>query len=191
VRPHVAIDVLLDLGVLVEHVQGDQLAVPVDLGLEPAAGRRQDGAAEAPAAAEQQLDVFGRPRSMFSASSVSKNARAWTSSPKTRVRETSTCRSTAPARTRHPGRRRSAAAGAWPSTARTTPARCRGRTGRRCPGGRPDHRRSEPVGQRSEPDPRLGGLPPGPLMTVHPDLDRIGEVGADLDEPRPICSSKM
>ena len=43
----------------------------------------------------------------------------------------------------------------------------------------------EPVGQRGEADPGGGRLPLGPLVPVDPCLDRIGEVGADLDEPRP------
>jgi transposase len=43
----------------------------------------------------------------------------------------------------------------------------------------------EPVGQLGEADPGGQRLAPGPLVPVHPDLDRIGEVGADLDEPRP------
>jgi hypothetical protein len=42
----------------------------------------------------------------------------------------------------------------------------------------------EPVGQRGEADPGRGRLPLSPLMPIDPDLDRIGEVGADLDEPR-------
>jgi hypothetical protein len=50
--------ILLQPGVLVEHVEGDQIAVPVDLGLDPAARRRDRGTAEPLAAAEQQLDVL-------------------------------------------------------------------------------------------------------------------------------------
>jgi hypothetical protein len=41
----------------------------------------------------------------------------------------------------------------------------------------------EPVGQRGEPQAELAGLLLGPLVPVHPRLDGIGEVGADLDEP--------
>src|SRR3954449_5816971 len=43
----------------------------------------------------------------------------------------------------------------------------------------------EPVRQRGPADPGLRGLPFRPLVTVQPDLDRIREVGADLDKPRP------
>ena len=42
----------------------------------------------------------------------------------------------------------------------------------------------EPAGQLGERDPGLKGLPPGPLVPVDPDLGRIGEIGADLDERR-------
>ncbi len=42
----------------------------------------------------------------------------------------------------------------------------------------------EPVGQLGEPDPGVDGLALGPLMAVDPHLDRVGEVGADLDERR-------
>jgi hypothetical protein len=42
----------------------------------------------------------------------------------------------------------------------------------------------EAVGQLGEPDPRPLRLPLGPLMAVEPDLGRVGEVGADLDERR-------
>jgi hypothetical protein len=42
----------------------------------------------------------------------------------------------------------------------------------------------EPVGQRGEPEPGLLGLPLGPLMPVNPDLGRIREPGAHLDERR-------
>jgi hypothetical protein len=38
------------------------------------------------------------------------------------------------------------------------------------------------VGQLREPDPGPQRLPLGPLMPVDPDLGRVGEVGADLDE---------
>ena len=46
----------------------------------------------------------------------------------------------------------------------------------------------EPVGQLREPDPGPSGLLLGPLMPVDPDLQRIREVGADLDErgPEPV-----
>src|SRR5207244_6023547 len=43
----------------------------------------------------------------------------------------------------------------------------------------------EPVGQLGEADPGPGGRLLGMLMTVEPDLDRIREVRADLDEPGP------
>ena len=43
----------------------------------------------------------------------------------------------------------------------------------------------EPVGQLPVAEPGAGGLPLGPLMAVDPDLGRVGEVGADLDERRP------
>ena len=43
----------------------------------------------------------------------------------------------------------------------------------------------ESVGQRSEGEPDLGRLALGPLVTVAPDLGRIGEVRDDLDEPGP------
>jgi hypothetical protein len=52
------LQVLLQAGVLVEHVDGDQVAVPVDLGLEPAAGGREGRPAGSLTAAEQQLDVL-------------------------------------------------------------------------------------------------------------------------------------
>jgi hypothetical protein len=42
----------------------------------------------------------------------------------------------------------------------------------------------KPVGQLRDGQPGLGGLAFGPLVTVDPDLDRVGEVGADLDERR-------
>ena len=42
----------------------------------------------------------------------------------------------------------------------------------------------EPVGQLGEPDPGVDRLTLGPLMAVDPDLGRVGEVSADLDEPR-------
>ena len=44
---------------------------------------------------------------------------------------------------------------------------------------------SEPVGQLGEPDPGLGRLPLGPLVTVDPDLHRVRKIGAHLDERRP------
>jgi hypothetical protein len=43
---------------------------------------------------------------------------------------------------------------------------------------------SEPVGQRGELEPGLVGLPLDPLVPVKPDLGRIGEPGADLNECR-------
>ena len=43
----------------------------------------------------------------------------------------------------------------------------------------------EPVGQLSEGDTGPAGLAFGPLVAVEPDLGRVGEVGADLDEPGP------
>src|SRR6266567_5597911 len=85
------LQVLLQPGILVEHVEGDQVAVPVDLRLEPAAGGR-DGRPSRWPRRNSSSTFSGRPRSMFSHSSASKNARAWTSSSKTRVREVSTCR---------------------------------------------------------------------------------------------------
>jgi hypothetical protein len=42
----------------------------------------------------------------------------------------------------------------------------------------------ESVGQRGEGEPDLGRLALAPLVTVDPDLGRIGEVRQDLDEPR-------
>ncbi|MGH3267907.1 MAG: hypothetical protein ACRDN1_02385, partial [Trebonia sp.] len=42
----------------------------------------------------------------------------------------------------------------------------------------------EPVGQRGEPDHGLDRLPLGPLVAIDPDLGRVGEGGADLDERR-------
>src|SRR6266567_5620089 len=48
------LQVLLQPGILVEHVEGDQVAVPVDLRLEPAAGGRDGRPAQPLAAAEQQ-----------------------------------------------------------------------------------------------------------------------------------------
>jgi hypothetical protein len=43
----------------------------------------------------------------------------------------------------------------------------------------------EAVGQLPERDPGAGGLALGPLVAVHPNLARVGEVRADLDERRP------
>lgn len=43
--------------------------------------------------------------------------------------------------------------------------------------------RGEAVGQRREAEVLERGLAFGPLVAVDPDLGRIGEVGADLDEP--------
>jgi len=43
----------------------------------------------------------------------------------------------------------------------------------------------ESVGQRGERDLEPAGLAFGPLVPVEPDLRRVREVGADLDEPRP------
>ena len=43
----------------------------------------------------------------------------------------------------------------------------------------------ESVGQLGEADPGGQRLTLGPLMPVHPHFERIGEVGADLDEPGP------
>lgn len=42
----------------------------------------------------------------------------------------------------------------------------------------------EPVVQRGEPDPGLGGLAFGPLVAVDAQLGGVGEVGAELDEER-------
>jgi hypothetical protein len=42
----------------------------------------------------------------------------------------------------------------------------------------------EPVGQGGEGDPGLECLPLGPLVPADPDLGRVGEVDADLDERR-------
>jgi hypothetical protein len=44
--------------------------------------------------------------------------------------------------------------------------------------------RGEPVGQLAVADPGLNALALGPLVAVDPDLGRVGEVGADLDECR-------
>jgi hypothetical protein len=52
------LEVLLQAGALEEDVHGDQVAVLVDLGLEPAAGRVSACPAEVLAAAEQQFDVL-------------------------------------------------------------------------------------------------------------------------------------
>ena len=43
----------------------------------------------------------------------------------------------------------------------------------------------KPIGQLGKPDPRLDGLAFGPLVAVEPHLDRVREVGADLNERRP------
>jgi hypothetical protein len=43
----------------------------------------------------------------------------------------------------------------------------------------------EAVGQLGEPDAGLERLALGPLVAVDPDLGRVGEAGADLDERRP------
>src|SRR5262245_61946883 len=45
--------------------------------------------------------------------------------------------------------------------------------------------RGEPVGELGENQTRGGGLPLGPLVPIHPDLRRIREVRADLDEGQP------
>jgi hypothetical protein len=42
----------------------------------------------------------------------------------------------------------------------------------------------EPVGQLGEAETRLRGLAVGPFVAVEPDLARVGEVGAQLDERR-------
>ena len=44
--------------------------------------------------------------------------------------------------------------------------------------------RGEPVVQRLEPDPSLGGLAFGPLVAVDAQLGGVGEVGAELEEER-------
>ena len=43
---------------------------------------------------------------------------------------------------------------------------------------------ANPLDSSVKPMPGLGGLPLGPLVAVDPDLHRVGEVGADLDERR-------
>ena len=68
--------------------------------------------------------------------------------------------------------------GEHPDRARAEPVADRLQRGRISAGG-------EPVGQLGEPDAGLDGLPFGPLVAVDPDLHRIREVGADLDERRP------
>jgi hypothetical protein len=52
------LQVLLQPGIPVEHVEGDQVAVPVDLGLEATAGGREGRPPEPLAAAEQQFHVL-------------------------------------------------------------------------------------------------------------------------------------
>ena len=44
---------------------------------------------------------------------------------------------------------------------------------------------ANPLDSSAEPDPGLGRLPFGPLVTVDPDLHRVREVGAHLHERRP------
>ena len=47
----------------------------------------------------------------------------------------------------------------------------------------------EAVGQLGESDPGLDRLALGPFVPVDPDLDRVGEIGADLDERLPNSAS--
>ena len=121
---------------------------------------------------------------MFSHSSASKNARAWQSWSKTRVREVSTCR--IDSSHQYPASRSASSSGSG--------IRAIHRSNHTCTVPGPNRSQicwraagilagGEPVGQRGEPDPGRGRLPLGPLVSVDPHLDRIREIGADLDEP--------
>src|SRR5262249_36525445 len=125
----------------------------------------------------------GRPRSRLSAISASKNDRARCGASKTTVRETSTCRiehshqypasrSVLPngigIRCSHRWANTSMVPGLQPVADLLQPGRVI--AGR------------EAVGQLGEGDAGLGCLPLGPLVPVDPDLGRVREVGADLDE---------
>src|SRR6185312_6253189 len=127
----------------------------------------------------------GRPRSRLSATRDSKNARPLPGWSNTIVRDTSICRIDKSHQypcSRSAGvngngirghhRSANAAMSAGPSRSQIAcnPDRVVG-------GG-------ESVGQRGESDPGPGRLLLGPLMSVQPDLDRIRQVGTDLDERR-------
>ena len=129
----------------------------------------------------------GRPRSRLSATSASKNARPLRGAGRTPcVRDTSICR--IDNSHQYPAARSAGVSG--------TGSRASQRSKKRL-----DLDRAEPVTDRLQrgrvvaarrnrspgrpADPGLGGLPFRPLVAVQPYLDRIREVGADLDERRP------
>ena len=93
--------------------------------------------------------------------------------------------STAPTSSPRSGRGRSTAAEVGSSSVRRRRRWCPARDGRRSPAAPGVLTGGEAVGQLGELNPRVGGLAFGPLVSVEPDLDWVGEVGADLDERRP------
>ena len=123
--------------------------------------------------------------SRLSAISASKNARARRGASNTRVRDTSTWRMEIshqyPARwSARPKGIGSRCSHRWANTsigARLQPVADLLQRGRVLAG-------REAVGQLGERDPGPGRLPLGPLVPVDPDLGRVGEIGADLDERR-------
>ena len=135
------LQVLLQPGIPVEHVEGDQVAVPVDLGLEAAAGGREGRPPEPLAAAETARRSPGGPGPCSRTAAPRRTRGRGHRCRRPGCGRFRSAASTAPTSTRRPGRRQSAGAGSGPSTARTIPARCRGRSGRRWPAGRPGRRR--------------------------------------------------
>lgn len=83
----------------------------------------------------------GRPRSRLSATSASKNARAWRGHQAPGSGRPRPAASTAPTSSRQPGQRESGAAAGVTSTGRRTPGCPAARAGRRSAGGRRGHRR--------------------------------------------------
>ena len=160
------------------------MAVPVDLGLEPAARRRAAVPSEPLAAAEQQLHVLRAAQVHVLAQQCLEERAGMTvlvehqgagglHLPHRQLPPVPGVPVGAGEREREPGHPPLEpdlhGAGAEPVADGLQP----GRIGA---GG-------EPVGQRGEADPGGQRLPLGPFVPVHPRLDRIGEVAADLDEP--------
>ena len=123
--------------------------------------------------------------SRLSAIRASKNARARRGASNTRVRETSTWRMEIshqyPARwsagPKGSGRRCSHR---WANTS-MVPGCSRSQISCNAAG---SSQAANPLDSSVNAIPALGGLPLGPLVAVDPDLGRVGEVGADLDERR-------
>ena len=128
----------------------------------------------------------GRPMSRLSATRASKNARVCRGAANTRVRETSTWRMVSSHQ--NPAARSAAVSGsgrrAIHRAKNTSIVPGCSRSQMACSAVRVAGR-GEPVGQLGEADPGLERLPLGPFVPVDPDLDRVGEVCADLDERRP------